>query len=176
MKKFSCFCLALLMLLLTGALASCGAKNTVPSGMQDATSKGVSAYSLYVPQTWVVDPIGVMSMAHHPTDTTCSISVSDFSAEEEEKDAASYWNNLKEKYAASLPGFTVTSEGNGFLGGKAAGIYSFTVNMGNTAVSYQQVISLVGRKAYILTYSAPTELFDSHLEDFTSVQTEFVFR
>ena len=171
MKKFFCFCLALLMLL----LASCGAKSDVPSGMQDATSAGVSAYSLYVPQTWTVDTIGVMSMAHHPTDTTCSISVSEFSAGEDENDVASYWSNLKEEYAASLPGFHITGEGSGFLGGKNAGIYSFAVNMGETPVSYQQVISLVGRKVYILTYSAPTDLYDSHLEDFSSVQTAFVF-
>lgn len=175
MKKLSVLCFALL-LCLTAVLSSCGAtQSTVPSGMLDATAEGVTAYSFYVPQTWTADAIGVMSMAHHLTDTDCGISVSEFSLGEGESDAGTYWENLKTEYADTLSGFTVISEGNGLLNGKTAGIYAFSANVGGTEVCYQQVIAVVGLKAYVLTYSAPTERYESHLEDFGSVQTEFVF-
>ena len=193
----------LLVLVLSFSLCACAQDNTdAPEGMKlvDTETKN---YSLYVPEHWSIDmSTGVVSAYASKADQsnisftgfavdTASLAketvVSDTGSEIEAKGMIDvFWESYSEDFAATFGDTMKYIDQDGketdspapaktSLGGLAANKYTYTARVTGETYKFMQVVCIEAGYVYILTYTAVTEAFDSHLEDVESVISNFKF-
>lgn len=200
MKRFTAL---LLVLVLCFSLCACAQDNTdAPEGMKLVETESKN-YSLYVPDHWSVDmSTGVVSAYASKADQsnisftgfavdTVSLAeetvVADTGSEEEAKSMVDvFWESYSEDFAETFGDTMKYIDENGkevddpapsktTLGGFAANKYSYTARVTGETYKFMQVVCIEAGYVYILTYTAVTEAFDSHLEDVESVISNFKF-
>ncbi len=163
---------ALVALTLIFSFASCK-QSDAPEGYQLVVCEG-DKFRLYVPtQAWMPNTTGGVTSAFfsQSENTSVSVCVADDAGEMTAEEYANYCN---EKFASELDGYSLIGTERCVLGGVAAIKSVFVAsNLFQTAdgawekttYKYMQVTARYDGDMYILTYTAPEEYYESHLED-----------
>ena len=87
-----------------------------------------------------------------------------------------YWEMCWKTYTNELNGFSVIEDGKELkLGGLEAKQYVYTANYEGVEYKMQMTVTYSGGLMYILTYTAKTENYKTHLEEVEKIISEFKF-
>lgn len=186
--------LSLLIALVFILLCSCAATQTdTPSGMKLA-SDAAADYYMYVPNSWTVaDQDGVtsayVSIADRSNVTCARYKISneavfDLPADKNENKpdaviyAENYWTGYTSELEAHLPGYRLISGPTStLLNGQPAVRCRYAASISGTDYNFDMVICIRERMyAYLLTYTAEAAKYDTNLQSFENIITEFVFQ
>ncbi len=178
MKKIFC---ALILISLVLFVASCSANNVeIPDGMQ-LVSSGDVAYNFFVPGGWMpTENNGIFGAYYSNTDKS-NMTVSSLYPTEELMSISDYWTTLEESYKETFKNFTLieapeNNESNVVFGERAAFKYVFSADIDGESYKMMQVLTVDGSLFYTFTYTATSELYESHLADVEKAITEFEFK
>lgn len=190
MKKL----IAILTVLVFILLCSCSKTQTdTPSGMKLASSSAADYY-MYVPSEWTVaDQDGVtsayVSIADKSNVTCARYAVSNEAVfeipadrDENKPDAVIYAENYFTGYIseleAYLPGYKLISgPSSTLLNGLPAVRCRYTAVMSGAEYNFDMVICVKEHMyAYMLTYTAESSKYDTNLQSFEKIISEFVFQ
>ena len=201
MKRIILILLTVSMLALSlCACATGGSGNVVaPEGMQIA-SVDASPYYLFVPKGWGLTQGFGTSGAY--TSDSSNVTVSMYSASDIKNDEASktdtpaatesgsasdksareqyidaYWDMCWKTYMSELRDFAVVEDGKQtLLGGYEAKQYVYTAKYENVEYKMQMTVTYSGGLMYILTYTAKSENYISHISEVEKIISEFKFK
>ena len=144
-----------------------------PEGMKIASNKKIVLYSLYVPESWIIDESGAMTLAHVSNENKSSVSVMQWSQSSDIKTIDSWWENVhKKELAQSFESFTVIEEGVAMtLDEREAKAYTYTVTISGKVYKYFVVAVIDQGSLHIITYTSTPELYD---ETFTVVKEQIL--
>ncbi len=170
-KRLLAGCLLLSLLLPLGLLTACTDLGTdggvtVPSGMQNAT-EGASGYYFFVPNGWLVERVGGVTMTNVSLYSSASFSLAVFQSE---RSPGEYFESSRLETEARLVSFAMETDGEKTTVGNQAAIrylYSGEYAEGNTRRVMQYITKKDG-SLYVFTYMANTEEFDTYK---TAVET-----
>ncbi len=176
-KKITALCLALF-LCLPVLLCGCsgGGNDTgvdTPSGMQLASPAGVGYY-LFVPQGWLVEDRGAITVASMSAYSSVSVTMVDFTSE---KSPAEYWETSHAENEQKFTDIVMKEEGKDtVMDGSAALRYAFSgvYHDGNTYAFLQCITKKDGR-LYVLTYTASEAEYETNLPAANSIIEAFAF-
>lgn len=173
-KKIIAIMLAALMLV--GSLASCAQQSSdVPDGMKLLESDVVD-YNLYIPQNWVQDiSTGVVTAYYSETDMS-NITMMAFTLDELTVTADDYWETNKADFETTFSDMEIISSSTTILGGVAANKYVYTASVTGSKYEFMQVICVYAATAYVFTYTAFEDKFDSHYDDVELMLQNFEFK
>lgn len=192
-KKLLATSLALLLTLPMFTLTACGDSDpNAPDGYITASNDKVE-YSLFVPNTWVVDTTedSMMTTARVSAQETSNISMVAYTNETYEvktdengkqiSPVPEYWDDYKEslialfdKDADGKSTFVLNEDasgksmlvGNNGEGSPATGYsYSYTATLGEVELQYLQVIIYRKNTFYIFTYTSTPDRYENAIED-----------
>lgn len=172
-RKFVIATFALLICLMAAACAK-KADPDVPEGMKQASSE-IAGYKLYVPEDWVVDMSTGVTSAYVSVSDASNVSVIVASLKDPNITPAQYWESYKTQYTETFPDLEELDTANVLLGGKHAEAHTFTASMMETKYKFKQVVAIFENNAYLFTYTAKEELFDTHLEEVNKMIEHFRF-
>ena len=186
MKKLVALFIAIMTFVIT--LTSCDAGDpTIPEGMQKVENEKTS-YSLFVPEDWTVDvneESGV-SAAYASDKSNISLTIFDWdgTATSLQKYCDYYFTTVtttfkevseREMYADNQYFGTIGENGEPVLK------YVYTIVSDNATTTdvvetykHMQIFAYFKDNMYIFTYTARTELYDSHLEEISDIVNEFI--
>jgi len=177
-------------LLITAALclafAACGeaVDTDVPDGMKKVESD-VKSYTLYVPQSWIVDmSTGTVSAYASATDRS-NVSLTAF-AVTAGTTLDGFWSEyagqFKETFGDSMKYIDAKGDevdepapSKTTLGGSEANRYEYRAKVAGDLYRFMQVTCLTAGSVYIITYTAADEAYDSHVEDVNAILANFRF-
>ena len=178
--------------MLAFCLASCAgtdANAIAPEGMELASGEG-SAYYLFVPESWELTQ-GYGTWGAYTSDAS-NVNVSTFTASDignkesestadttdaavhteapSDTEAAPSDKTAREQYIDVEDGKQTT------LGGYEAKQYVYTAKYEGVEYKMQMTVTYSGGLMYILTYTAKTANYDSHLTEVAKIVSEFKFK
>ena len=175
-------------------LCACTQTQTdTPSGMKLA-SVDAADYYMYVPSSWTVaDQDGItsayVSIADKSNVTCARYAISneavfDIPADRDENKpdaviyAENYWTGYTTELEGRLPGYRLISGPvSAMLNGMPAVRCRYTASLSGKEYNFDMVICVRERMyAYLLTYTAETEKYDTNLQSFEKIISEFVFQ
>lgn len=173
MKKF--FTLLTVIALAAAALISCE-KSDVPDGMKLASGEAVS-YSLFVPEDWTLDLQTGITSAHATEGAPVSVSVTSYDLKNTDSTPDEWWEINVSDLKAAFTDFTeVTTGAATVLDGINAKEYVYTAKLGGAEYTYHQVACVRdGGIVYIITYTATSDTYESNLETFNKITSNFRF-
>ena len=177
--------LALSLALITALMSSCGAAGNedVPDGMKKI-EMDIDDYNFYIPQGWTEDLSTGIASAYLSDNS--SVSMMTVQLDADTPDLESYLKKTEEDFKSTF-GADFKFEGenpqNTLLGGVQAAKYVYTATVTGTEYKFMQVICLREssallqnfRYAYVFTYTASPEDFDTHMSDVEEMLTNFSF-
>jgi hypothetical protein len=177
-KKLIAFALALCTCALL--LCSCNKRNEeIPDGMQLVTSEYIDC-KFFVPDDWTPETTTGVLVAKASDNSNVSIQKMTPSGSYSSADAyfrEDYFKKLQSTYA----GITLLEEECSIENQKFGTInngavkYVYTVESDGSTYKIMQYFSVYAGYLYILTYTAQESLFSEHLEEITSIVTNFVY-
>ncbi|MBQ7700516.1 MAG: hypothetical protein IJT49_09270 [Clostridia bacterium] len=175
-------------------LCACSKTQTdTPSGMKLASVDAVDYY-MYVPSSWTVaDQDGItsayVSIADKSNVTCARYTISneatfEIPADKEESKpdavvyAENYWTGYVTELEARLPGYRLISGPiSTMLNGMPAVRCRYTATLSGVEYNFDMVICVRERMyAYLLTYTAEASKYDTNLQSFEKIISEFVFQ
>ncbi len=189
-KGLFCILLSAVFILL---YACANTKTDAPSGMKLA-SVDAADYYMYVPNDWTVaDQDGVtsayVSIADKSNVTCARYAISneavfDLPADKDESKpdatvyAENYWRGYASELESLLPGYRLISGPvSTMLNGSPAVRCRYVATLSGTEYNFDMVICVRERMyAYMLTYTAEASKYDTNLQSFEKIISEFVFQ
>ena len=179
LKRILCLLLIAVALL---ALSSCSGKTDVPKGMKLASDTSVVDYSLFVPESWVIDSSDGKTMAHVSENDRSSVSVAQWNLTSDISSVDKWWDNYKEQIGEVFTEMTVITEGEKLVvDGKAASKYVYSAKLGESKYPFMVVATIRNGSIYVITYTSMGEiddessLFSKNLETVNSIIENFRF-
>ncbi|MBR2353952.1 MAG: hypothetical protein IKA76_05575 [Clostridia bacterium] len=170
-KKITAMALALI--LLVCAFASCGADNDgAPEGMKSATLPG-EPFMLYVPEAWSLNTSSGISGAYFNSPKTILVSARHQISDASDTDAfiAVCEKNYAEQWSES---YKKTSETTAtLLGGEDARKLSFSIKQGEDEITCFQVTTYYAGGYVSVNGYCATELYEARKGDFDAILKEF---
>jgi len=185
MKKLLALLLVFAALLSFAACSKDG--SDVPEGYKLASDSEACAYSLYIPEAWVMGNDGTnMTTASLPggKEEKCNISFAPVPMEEwgEGMDVPTFWQSQIPQYKALFgESFVIVdqpspTEPNAAIGSFKAFRYVYTVTYNGANYKIMQVLAPVSpNEVYIFTYTATADHYDTHLEAVNSILSYIKF-
>ena len=171
------------MLTLTLSLVSCGQEDGIPSGMKYACDPDIVDYSLFVPESWIVDQTTGISQAHVSAKDLSSVQVAQWNLTENISNYEEWW----EDYKSSIEKVGVVEIlGDGedvtFGGITDAKKYEYKLTVGK-GTDYERtykcmVIDTITRgSVYVFLYNSieKGDLYSSNLESVNKIIENFRF-
>ena len=181
MKKTVTLILLLTMIFaLSVNLISCGEEEVIPDGMKYACDPKIVDYSLFVPESWIVDSTTGLSMAHVSESDRSSVQVAQWNLTSDLKDYDTWWAEFK-KQNEKLGAFeTVSGPVDTKLGVADGKRYEFTLKMyegTDDAVTYEyMVIATITRgSVYVFMYSSVDGYYDENMDTVNEIINNFKF-
>ena len=173
MKKLISSVLVIILSLLV--LSSCGDTNA-PDGMILASGEAAS-YTLLVPEDWKVDLSTGITSAHAEEGAPVSVSVTSYDLENTDSTVDEWWEINKTDLAVAFTDFKeITVGADTVLGGVNAKEYVYSAKLGGAEYVYHQVACVRGDGiVYIVTYTATPDTYESNLETFNKITSNFSF-
>ncbi len=174
MKKIIAITLAALIAAL--ALVSCGKEETeAPLGFIEISSDDVT-YDLFVPDEWTPDLSTGVTSAYYSGQDPSNISLMAFELDGTVTSIEDYWKKYEPSLKAVLPDLAYEGEPElDKLDGVDAVQYTYTATMSGTAYKFIQIVAFKDNTAYIFTYTAAADKFDTHIEDVVEMLVNFKF-
>lgn len=147
----------------------------VPTGMAIVSNADVE-FDFYVPVTWKVEYKQEIFSAYLESDRA-NVSVIPY-VPDRAMSVIDFFELCRAEMikTAGEDGFTLLSQKEITLGGRAAMSYEYTYRVGEKTYQYRQVIAAYKSMMYSMTYTATPESFESHLADVDAMIGAFVFR
>lgn len=195
MKKKRTAALLLCAIMICLALVSCGRdENGVPDGMIEVGGE-FTDFRLFVPDDWTQDLESGFVSAHAPDGSNVSVMTLSlggvYSVSEEDyliKSGESQYNGVVDYFEkeyfptvkATFADIALTEQyttGQTLGGEKRTCKYVYKMMMGE-GIEYtiMQMLAVHGTELFIFTYTAKSEVYESHLEDVSDVVTNFIFK
>lgn len=171
MKKI----ISIVILLATVAilLVSCSDPNT-PDGMIQASGDS-APYLFYVPEDWKVDLQTGVTTAHDAEDLRVTVSVTAYELEKRDDTVETWWEVNLHDLEAAFVDYEEISNGNTELDGVHAVEYVYSAKIGEDSYTFRQVAAIKDGDVYLITYSAPSAVFEANAEEFTKMVDCFLF-
>lgn len=145
-----------------------------PEGMKIASSDDIE-YRLYVPKSWICSSESGKSEAYYPESGKTNVTVTSYSSDGDIA-LGDYWKMCSESYAESISGYRLLEEGMTSVASRDAKDVTFAAEYDGVEYTLRQVIIDRNGLFYTITYTALTENFSLHSEDFQSMLDAFIFR
>ena len=159
-KRILCLLLIVVALL---ALSSCSGKTDVPNGMKLASNTSVVDYSLFVPESWIIDASDGKTMAHVSENDRSSVSVAQWNLTSDISSVDKWWDNYKEQIGEVFTEMTVITEGEKLVvDGKAASKYVYSAKLGESKYPFMVVATIRNGSIYVITYTSMGEIDDEN--------------
>ena len=183
MKKILSFALAMmLMLTLALSMVSCGEETEIPDGMKYACNPDIVDYSLFVPESWIVDITTGSSMAHVSESDFSSVQVAQWNLTNEIKDFDTWWKDYKAsierlgavEYVTELENTVVDQ-----IASKKCE-YKLTMNKDTASertYSYMVICTITKGSAYVFRYTSleDGDLYKTNMPVIEEILKEFKF-
>lgn len=170
MKKF---CLVLLALCCLFTFCAC-AKTDAPDGMKDVAHEN-ARFHLYVPDAWTSTSDSGISGAKASDGANVTLTL--YLPDTPLSPAGYFDASCRTSYSENFKDYTLLTDGaDAKLGGKDAKEYVFSLTMDGKLYQLRQILATHGNYIYILTYTAPADLYAAHTEEVDSIAANFVFR
>lgn len=175
MKKL--LSLAFAILLISCLLVSCGNDPDVPDGMKLASGDAV-AYDLFIPEEWLVDVQTGYTSAHVSDTDATNVSVTSFDMQAANSTVDDWWEiNVTDLKVAFTDYKEMKIGADTVLGGESAKEYVYSAKLGGVEYVYHHVAAVVeGGIVYNVTYTTTPDKYESSLETFNKITSEFRFR
>ena len=158
-------------------------KANAPAGMIAAVSAGVrevdcSDFAIQVPKDWMIDTSTGIFTAMGPSGDASCMSVMRQTVEEGTTPSA-YYDDNKEALKEGLADYTMVALKKDFIvkdqKGKSytAVTLEYTATVSGQAYHFKQLFCSVGTTMYLVTFSAPQALYDTHTEAIDNCLTSF---
>ncbi len=172
--------ISLFALVLCFSAVSCGNKNDqVPTGFKRASNKNAD-YSLFVPDSWIVDTSTGVTVAKVSETDASNISFMGFELDgsvldkddgegdsEEKSTLDRFWEYYSAEFTKTFPDMKYDEDGNGvnmLVSKLAAKKYIYTATVTGIEYKFMQIVVIKGETVYLLTYTAQKETFAKHLD------------
>ena len=156
---------------------ACSARiDGAPDGMKLISTEDVEYY-LYVPQEWVEDiSTGVVTAYVSETDRS-NISLAAFDLEDPNTTPAAFWEKYEEDLRSTFPSAVFGEASSAVVDGAfAAEQRTFKAEISGSEYEFLETVFIRAGVAYILTYTALSDKFDSHLDDVRDIISAIRFR
>ena len=181
MKKTVTFVLLIAMMLtLALNLTSCGEEEIIPDGMKYACDIDIVDYSLFVPESWVVDMTTGTSMAHVSSADRSSVQVAQWNLTENIKDYDAWWTEYKKSIEKIGEAQYISNAVDTKMGGVDAKkyVYELTMYKGtDDEVTYKyMVIGTITRgSVYVFMYASVGDYYDENMDTVNNIIDNFRF-
>ena len=145
-----------------------------PEGMKIASSDDLE-YRFYVPKSWVCSSESGKSQAYFDGDGRPNVTVTSHSPDKE-MTAEEYFEACEEEFEDRLEGYEFIGKEERKLDGKSAVSYTYNLTADETVFRIMQTVVTRDGLVYSVTYTAPEESFEDHLEDVEDILDAFDFR
>ncbi len=173
MKKITALLLA--MFLCVSLLASCGNEaSTAPMGFKEISDDGVT-YDLYVPDEWIADISTGFTSAYYDGRDPSNISMMAFELDGSITSVADYWASNEPDLKAVFPDLEYVDTAEITLDGVPGMQYIYTASMSDINYKIMQLVTIHNNQVYIFTYTATTDMYDTHIEDVIAMLDYFNF-
>ena len=152
----------------------CVTDKKTPDGMKIA-SDGDIEYRFYVPTSWVCDSESGSSMAYIPESGKPNMTVTAYISDDV-MSVEEYFELCEEKYEDNITGYEFIGKEEREVGKCDAVSYTYKATYGGTDFTIMQTVLSYNDRLYSLTYTAPADLFDAHIEDVEAILDAFRFR
>lgn len=165
--------LVILALCMTLTLFGCGNKEKAPDGMKDVAPEK-EKYNFYVPQNWRTNSGDVIGAYYSMSDRS-NVSVMAYGGEATTSEE--YWKSFKLSAESVFENFEIISENEAKVIDKLNAL-SYVYKMKLEAKEYKcmQTVVAYSNILYVITYTAPAENYESHLEDVEKMLSNFNFK
>ena len=174
MRKILSITLALIFVITV--MTACGKKDDAPSGMKLASGNAAS-YSLYIPESWKVDVQAGYTAAHVSDEDKTNVSVTVYDLEHTNSTVDDWWEVNSADFAVVCTDYKeITIGSDTVLDGVNAKEYVYSAKLGSAEYTYHQVAAVnEGGTVYVITYTCTPDKYESHLETFNKITSEFKF-
>lgn len=155
------------------AFSSCAKQEQAPDGMKNVAPDS-EKYYFYVPQSWRTNSGDIVG-AYYGLSDRSNVSIMAYGGEFETSEE--YWSDFKTRSERVFSAFEVVTENEAKLISERNAIrfvYKMTLD-GKDYKCMQTVVSF-SNILYVITYTAPAENYDSHLEEVEKILSEFKFK
>lgn len=136
-----------------------------PEGMKLASNKDIVLYSLYVPNSWIIDESSAMTLAHVSNENKSSVSVMQWNITDDSTTVDDWWKNYhRAELEKTFDSFTVIEEGTPCtVDGKDGKSYTYTVEIANKTYKYLVTSVIDKGSVHVITYTSTPELYEETL-------------
>ena len=153
----------------------CG-ETDVPDGMITA-STDADSFNFYVPKAWVVNSSSGTASAYYSSTDQSNVSFVAMVMDSDCTTLEEYEAKAEESLKGALPGFSGLSEKKDtVLCGKTARSFEYSATVDGTEYRFRQYVTVDSHSFYVLTYTAKSDLFESHLEDLDKIAENVSFK
>lgn len=148
---------------------------TAPEGMRLASNDDV-AYRFYVPASWILDKSLPTSSAYVSESDRSNVNVTVYMPEATSLTAEQYWDMCEKELSAVLGDYAFVSKTEGTLDARPSNTYIYTATVGGRAYRFAQTVAAYRGMVYTVTYTAPDETFEGHIDEYNDMLAAFDFR
>lgn len=152
----------------------CVTDKKTPEGMKIASGDGLE-YRFYVPESWITDTQSGASQAYVDESGKPNVTVTAY-IPDDTMTAEQYFKECEREYKDSLDGYEFIGEEEREIGGRKAISYTYSVSYSGVDFTIMQTVFIYNDRAYSITYTAPSDIFESHMEEVESMLDSFRFR
>lgn len=178
MKKIIFALIAACMILSLCACSSEGSDVSAPAGMMGVKNDVLKVTVCY-PMEWTIDRNdGMLSLLKDTSQasmvsTYASVSVTKYSTNA--ANHGEYWKTYSDRLDEELKDYKSIEEKEIEIGGNTAGRYHYTATVDGSTYHFDQIIAVGGYTAYIITFTASADDYETVLPDFDKIISNFSF-
>ena len=152
----------------------CVTDSKTPDGMKIASQSDIE-YRFYVPTSWVCNSESSISEAYYPESGKPNVTVTSYSPDTS-MSVQQYFEACEKRYSEELQGYEFIGQTERTVDGRGAISYTYSANYENVKLRIMQTVFVYNDMVYSITYTAPDNIFDSHIQDVESMLSAFRFR
>lgn len=145
-----------------------------PEGMKIASGDALE-YRFYIPESWICDTQSGVSQAYVDESGKPNVTVTAY-IPDDTMTPSQYFEECERSYKESLNGYKFIGEEERTVGGRRAVSYTYSVTYGDVEFTIMQTVFVYLERVYSITYTSPTDTFDSHMQDVEYMLDAFRFR
>ena len=181
MKKIATLLILLTMMFtLSLNLVSCGEEEIIPDGMKYACDPDIVDYSLFVPESWIVDITTGTSLAHVSGADRSSVQVSQWNLTETISNYDKWWEEYKKQIEKLGETNYISNAVDTKMGGVDAKKYVYELTMfkgtdDQVTYKYMVIATITRGSVYVFMYSSVGDYYEANMEDVNEIKNNFKF-
>ncbi len=162
-------------MMMTGLIFTGCGDTEAPTGYQTASGEAAD-YAFFVPDDWTVDMQTGATSAYCSAEDPSSISVMSWELPNTDTTLDEWWTMNLEDISRVFQNVEVAEPETLTLGGAHAQKYVYTADLGEFSYKIMQTAAIKGGSVYLVTYTALTETYETHVEKVNQMLGFFLFR